>query len=101
MSGIKRTIDKTWYEHQQEIQLHWMEQEYFGAMPKEQEKFVESQGTRIRELITQVSELENKIITLETRLDIAKSRIKVSNEVIKEYNEVLESYKKMLGKDGE
>jgi hypothetical protein len=42
MSGIKRTIDKTWYEHQQEIQLHWMEQEYFGTIPNEQERFIES-----------------------------------------------------------
>jgi len=36
MSGIKRTLDETWYENQGKIELHWMEQEYFNyiARPK-------------------------------------------------------------------
>ena len=36
MSGIKRTLDETWYENQGRIELHWMEQEYLNyiASPK-------------------------------------------------------------------
>ena len=36
MSGIKRTLDETWYENQGRIELHWMEQEYLDyiASPK-------------------------------------------------------------------
>lgn len=39
MSGIKRTLDETWYEQQGRIELHWMEQEYFNyiASPKSEE----------------------------------------------------------------
>lgn len=32
MSGIKRTLDETWYEYASRIELHWMEQEYFGTL---------------------------------------------------------------------
>ena len=39
MSGIKRTLDETWYEQQGRIELHWMEKEYFNyiASPKSEE----------------------------------------------------------------
>lgn len=34
MSGIKRTLDETWYEYASRIELHWMEQEYFATLAK-------------------------------------------------------------------
>ena len=36
MSGIKRTLEETWYENAGRMELHWMEQEYFNyiACPK-------------------------------------------------------------------
>ena len=34
MSGIKRTLDETWYEHSSRIELHWMEEEYFSYIAK-------------------------------------------------------------------
>lgn len=101
MSGIKRSIETDWHQYQNDIELHWMEQEYYSGIKPQEDSFIVSQGTRIRELINRVSELENKIITLETKLDIAKTRIKVCTEVIKDYSELLQQYKKMLNKDGE
>jgi hypothetical protein len=32
MSGIKRTLDETWYEYSSRVELHWMEEEYFGTL---------------------------------------------------------------------
>ena len=32
MSGIKRTLDETWYEYSSRAELHWMEQEYLHLL---------------------------------------------------------------------
>jgi len=35
MSRIKETLDETWYEYANRIELHWMEEEYFGNLAKQ------------------------------------------------------------------
>ena len=35
MSKIKKVLPETWYQHQEQINLHWMEEEYFGNLAKQ------------------------------------------------------------------
>lgn len=75
MAKIDKLLPEDWYEHQERMSLHWMEEEYFGNLAKHNRKKISYDKIEKQE---KESHLESERTYLQTPHESHKTQQRVS-----------------------